>query len=78
MGWNNYSEYSTNIICKTVRLSLAGTVQNGLIHLYELNSTDGLNDRTMDGILRNTLNFLKMTAFWLCSDLRGNSDPAGN
>ena len=34
---------------------LAGTVQNGLIYLYELNSTDGLNNRTLDEILRSSL-----------------------
>ena len=35
-------------------ISLAGTVQNGLIYLYELNSTGGLNNRALDGILRSS------------------------
>ena len=33
---------------------MAGTVQNGLIYLYELISTDGLNNHTLDGILRSS------------------------
>ena len=31
---------------------MVGTVQNELIHLYKLNSTNGLNKHTLDGILR--------------------------
>ena len=56
--WDNYSVHSTNIISAKIRNStnfLAGTVQNGLIYLYELNSIDGLNNRTLDGILRSSL-----------------------
>ena len=58
VSWDNYSVHSTNIISVKIRKQyefLAGTVQNGLIYLYELNSTDGLNNRTLDGILRSSL-----------------------
>ena len=55
--WDNYSVHSTNKISVEIRKQynfLAGTVQNGLIFLYELNSTDGLNNRTLDGISRSS------------------------
>ena len=55
--WDNYSLHSTNKISVKIR-KLYGTVQNGLIYLYELNSTDGLNNRTLDGILRSSLSFI--------------------
>ena len=58
--WDNYSVHSTNIISVKIRKQyefLAGTVQNGLIYLYELNSTDRLNNRTLDRILRSSLTF---------------------
>ena len=61
--WDNYSVCSTNIISVKIRKQygfLVGTVQNGLIHLYELNSTDGLNNRTLDGILRSSLTIFIM------------------
>ena len=34
---------------------LSWTLQNGLVYLSELNSTDGLNNHTLDGILRSSL-----------------------
>ena len=56
--WDNYSIHSTNITSVKIRKQydfLTGTVQNGLIYLYELNSTNGLNNRTLDRILRRSV-----------------------
>ena len=56
--WDNYPVHSTNITSVKYGNStnfLPGTVQNRLIYLYELNSTDGLNNHTLDGILRSSL-----------------------
>ena len=56
--WDNYFVHSTNKISVKIRKPydfMAGTVQNGLIYLYELNSTGGLNNRTLDTKLRSSL-----------------------
>ena len=57
--WDNYSVHSTNIISVKIRKQYEffgrNRTKNGLIYLYELNSTDGLNNRTLDGILRSSL-----------------------
>ena len=49
---------------------MARIIQNILIYLYELNSTDGLNNRTLDGILRSSLEENKTQGATLNTDLK--------
>ena len=54
---DNYPVHSTNKTSFKIRKPydfMGGTVQNGLIYLYELNSTDRPNNCLLDGKLRSS------------------------